>query len=296
MQNETQAKGSRKRKWAGCLAGILLVVALAAAGYLALKKGSPEPRPAPEAEKVLAAQTALPFQVLIPAYLPAAFEREKIEIRTDASGPDGEAMVELTYTTRGGIRLVLSEWMPRQPAGSTDANRGIRCLCRSETVCDMFGVEVNIGQVRIKAILSVPNVLTYEQMQLILQTLGPAANRLAYAKMAEVPVSYSFPPAVDTPLNAQGIQELTLVVSPQGYTPVHFAVKKGVPVRLVFRQLGEVGCGNELLFEWGKGQAAKLLLASPTDQQVLEFTPEQSGEFRFNCPHLIYRGVMTVTD
>ena len=36
-----------------------------------------------------------------------------------------------------------------------------------------------------------------------------------------------------------------LVVSPGGYNPVHFAVKKDLPVRLIFTQLGDVGCGNE---------------------------------------------------
>jgi plastocyanin domain-containing protein len=86
------------------------------------------------------------------------------------------------------------------------------------------------------------------------------------------------------------------VVTPQGYSPVHFSIKKDVPVRLIFRQLGEVGCGNELMIEWGRGKDATLILTSPSDKQVLEFTPGQAGEFRFNCPHLIYRGVMTVVD
>jgi hypothetical protein len=29
---------------------------------------------------------------------------------------------------------------------------------------------------------------------------------------------------------------------------------------------------------------------------TLEFTPAQAGDFCFNCPHLIYRGVMTVEE
>jgi plastocyanin domain-containing protein len=114
--------------------------------------------------------------------------------------------------------------------------------------------------------------------------------------MEEIPVSYSVPPAVDIPVNADGVQELTLVVTPEGYSPVHFAVKKGVPVRLIFRQLGEVGCGDELVVQWGAGKSATLKLDSPGDKQVLEFTPGQVGEFRIHCPHEIYRGVMTVKD
>jgi plastocyanin domain-containing protein len=111
-----------------------------------------------------------------------------------------------------------------------------------------------------------------------------------------VPVTHFLPPAVHVPINAAGIQELTLVVTPQGYSPAHLAVKVGVPVRLIFRQLGVVGCGNELLFQWGTGQSAELKLASPGDSQVLEFTPAQIGDFRFNCPHLIYVGGMTVQE
>jgi plastocyanin domain-containing protein len=135
-----------------------------------------------------------------------------------------------------------------------------------------------------------------QELQSILNTLGPATNQQVYSSLDDVPVTYALPPAVDVPINAAGIQEVTLVVTPQGYSPAHFAVKSGVPVRLIFKQLGEVGCGNELLFQWGAGQSAELKLASPSDSQVLEFTPTETGDFRFNCPHLIYVGGMTVQD
>ncbi len=53
------------------------------------------------------------------------------------------------------------------------------------------------------------------------------------------------------PVGADGVQEVVLVISRSGYTPTHFAVKKGVPVRIVFRQLGYVPGGNILLVRWG---------------------------------------------
>jgi plastocyanin domain-containing protein len=133
-------------------------------------------------------------------------------------------------------------------------------------------------------------------LQFVLETLGPAANRQIYSSVQDVPLSLSMPEPVEAPVNSAGVQELTLVVSPQGYSPVHFAVKKGIPVRLSFRQLGQVGCGNELIFQWGSRESKTLILDSPADQETLEFTPAQAGEFRFNCPHLIYRGLMTVTE
>lgn len=106
----------------------------------------------------------------------------------------------------------------------------------------------------------------------------------------------NLPPAEEIPVNAEGVQEVMLVVSRSGYTPIHFAVKAGTPVRLVFRQLGYVPGGNELFVRWGEGKETYLILASPTDTKVLNFTPEEPGEYRFSCPHDWYEGVMTVVE
>jgi hypothetical protein len=102
------------------------------------------------------------------------------------------------------------------------------------------------------------------------------------------------PPAEEIPINADGVQEVQLVISRSGYTPAHFAVKAGAPVRVVFRQLGYVPGGNILLVRWGQQQKQYLTLSSLTDKQVLEFTPQEQGDFKFNCPHDWYDGVMTV--
>ena len=153
-----------------------------------------------------------------------------------------------------------------------------------------------VDQLLVNVKVSAATIFTVEELLFVLNTLGPAANSQVFSSVQDVPVSAIMPPAEDVLLNAEGIQEITLVVTPQGYSPVHFAVQKGVPVRLIFRQLGQVGCGNELLFQWGAGKSATLLLETANDKQVLEFTPEQAGEFSFNCPHLIYRGLMTVRE
>ena len=82
------------------------------------------------------------------------------------------------------------------------------------------------------------------------ESLGPASNRQVFSFVVEKPVIKEMapPPPMEIKINDQGVQELTLVVTPGGYSPLRFAVKKGVPVRLTFRQLGQVGCGNELIF------------------------------------------------
>lgn len=278
----------------GAVGGVCLAAALLVLGIYFINKDSQGPKDAPESARVLEAQTGLPFQVLIPAYLPPIFKREAVELTTDARGPNGESMIKLIYPTRKGNQLVLSEWIPESQ--DIDQSRRCICVCREPGECISSGVEMTSGAVRIKIELSIPNLVTNEQMQYVLETLGPAANQQMYSYIQEVPVSYSLPAAVEVPANAEGIQEITLVVSPQGYSPAHFSVTKDIPVRLIFRQLGQVGCGNELIFDWGAGKNADLILASPQDKQVLEFTPAQAGVFSFHCPHFIYRGAMTVKE
>ncbi len=277
---------------------IFFVIGILFTGCAVIKKSPTGTRQAPEAERVLQAQMSLPFQVLIPAYLPRSINREKVKVITDQVGPSGEPMVQLIYSLRKGGFITLSEWIPEEveKAGTSADSKRCLCVCRSPTVCETLGVEINVGAVRVRVQFSVANLLSSTQLQFVLDTLGPAINNQVYSSIKDVPISESVPPAVEIPVNTDGVQDLTLVVTPQGYTPVHFSVKKGIPVRLIFRQLGQVGCGNELVFQWGEKKSTTLKLDSAGDKKVFEFTPNQAGDFPFNCPHLIYRGVMTVTE
>jgi hypothetical protein len=106
----------------------------------------------------------------------------------------------------------------------------------------------------------------------------------------------ALPPVEEIPVNEEGVQSTVLVVSRSGYTPGHFAVKPGIPVRLTFRQLGYVPGGNILLIRWDEQPETSLVLTSPGDSEVIEFTPTEPGDYRFRCPHDWYEGVMTVQD
>ena len=278
----------------GLICGATIILAFAAGGAFWLANTNKRPRPAPEAEMVLEAQIGMPFQPLIPAYLPAYFDRREVEIHTDGLGPQGEAMLELVYPTKKGNQLVIQEWIPQEPQADTSVQ--CRCVCASPELCSPAEVGMQVGELRVAFKLSAANIITYEQLRFVFDTLGPAANQQIFSKMAEVPVTFNLPPAVDIPTNSDGVQEVTLVVTPDGYNPAHFAVKKDIPVRLVFRQVGQVGCGNELIFQWDKSKIVTLTLASQSDKKVVEFTPELTGDFRFSCPHLIYRGVMSVEE
>jgi len=290
---------NRKKKlpWGVILGGIFLIIlCLSVIGYLGLKGLLAETSDAPEAELVLEAQLEMPFQVLIPAYLPKNFIRQKTQVNIDKLAPGGEPMVELVYQTRRGEYLTLYEWLPGER--DTVERKAAYCMCKCTSLqdCDSVEMGISVDSLRVMVRVSTPGLMTYEEARAILDTLGPAVNRQTYSSLSEVPISYSAPPAVEIPINPDGIQEVTLVVTPNGYDPEHFAVQKDVPVILSFRQIGQVGCGNELIFQWGDGKSATIILASPGDVQTLEFTPQETGEFRFNCPHLIYRGLMTVQE
>ena len=97
----------------GLLAGLLII--LAGGAWWVSSSLASEPEEAPEAQRVLDLQAGMPFQILIPAYLPKAFDRAAMEIDVNQSGPGGEPMVQLTYRTRQGEALYVREWVPVNP-------------------------------------------------------------------------------------------------------------------------------------------------------------------------------------
>jgi hypothetical protein len=304
--------------------GILLIslsLVAFAAGWALWSLFRPDrPRLAPEADTILQAQANLPFQVLIPAYLPAKFNRSKVEILTGQPGPQGETMLQLVYSAQDGEKITITEYVPAAlntsntlktsvmassmlPSASTTdssgASSGVQactCACKTQNTCNITTFMINAGPLHVMADISSTQVMTRQQIQAVLETLSPAADLLTYTTIQDVPITYSLPPAVEVPVNESGVQELVLIVTPQGYTPAHFSVTEGTPVRIIFRQLGDVACGNEMIITWGSGHQATLILKTPDDKQTLEFTPDQAGDFQFNCPYLHYIGVMTVLE
>lgn len=281
--------------------GVLVVCLLVLGGWLVRNGLASRPTEAPEAGKVLGVQASMPFQILIPAYLPREFNRAGVEIKVNQAGPGGEPMVQLAYRTKKGATLFVREWVPVNPDMEIlAASRPIETkwgkgwlLAQSET---MMALWVDVGPLRASIYTPSVDVLSKEQLLEMAQTLGPPSNQQVFTFVVDPPQVKEMapPPPVEIKTNDQGVQEFTLVVTPGGYSPLRFAVRKGVPVRMTFRQLGQVGCGNELIFPANPSSPSSLQLASEQDQQVLEFTPQQVGEFQFYCSHRMYRGVMTV--
>jgi hypothetical protein len=290
----------RRRRW--WLAGSLAVVAVLSMGTMAYVSMAPQTFDPPEAARILEAQKALSnFGILIPAYMPGGFDRENVEININP-GSSNQPVVGLTYkNNRDHASVFLRQWVPSNPALETlDGSRPIQTVwgtgwLRTTPTFDMASVWVDIGQLRVN--VSSPNldVVSREQLVKIADTLGLASNLQVYSFNTEPVVIKGVepPPPFEVPLNAQGVQEVNLTITPGGYSPMRLAVKKGIPVKIVFRAIGEVGCGNVLVFPANSAKTA-LTLKSRTDVQVLEYTPETAGEFLFECTNNHYRGILTV--
>ncbi len=90
---------------------------------------------------------------------------------------------------------------------------------------------------------------------------------------------------------AGGLQEVSVTVK-GGYTPDVIVVKAGRPVRFHFTRQESSACSEKVLFPDFKQNA---LL--PEGQEVtLEFTPERSGEYGFQCQMGMLRGKLIVEE
>lgn len=279
------------------------IVFLAIGGWWISRSGAAEPKEAPEAQRVLDMQAGMPFQILIPAYLPKEFERAAMEINVSQTGPGGEPMAQLTYRTRGGATLFIREWVPVNPdkeilasSRPIETKWGQGWLLRQGE--GLMAIWIDIGPLRASIYTGDQDLLPSEKLLAVADTMGPASNRQVFDFLLHPPEVRAVepPPPVEAQINDQGIQIIDLIVTPGGYSPLRFSVKKDVPVQLTFRQLGRVGCGNELNLPTGPDHTAALKLDSPTDSQVLDFTPKVAGEYTFFCAHVMYKGIMTVRE
>jgi hypothetical protein len=290
----------RRRLWLPVVVG-LLAVAFAAVLVWQVSGREPEYRDAPEAQKILDIQASMPFQILIPAYLPKKFIREAVEVDINSLGPGGEPMVQLTYRTKSGETLFLREWVPVNPEKEIlAAARPVHTLWGTGWLRkqgeSLIALWTDVGPLRVSTYANSQKVVSQEEVLQIASTLGPASQAQVFDFVLELPdvLAVEPPPPLEIPINEEGVQEMTLVVTPGGYDPLRFQVKQDVPVRITFRQLGRVGCGNELILPYSATQKASAHLDSVSDAEIIEFTPPETGEFQFQCSHTMYRGLMTV--
>ena len=87
-----------------------------------------------------------------------------------------------------------------------------------------------------------------------------------------------------------GVQEIRLSATPNGYNIDAFTVKKGIPVRILFSADQYAGCGRQLLIpDFGINKVANVGQETP-----VEFTPDKEGTFPYRCSMNMFRGKLTV--
>ncbi|MCL4561688.1 MAG: cupredoxin domain-containing protein [Chloroflexi bacterium] len=86
-----------------------------------------------------------------------------------------------------------------------------------------------------------------------------------------------------------GVQEVAITVK-GGYTPDIIVVKAGQPLRMRFTRQESSSCSETVLFP-DFNRSAKL---PEGEEVVVEFTPDKSGEFGFQCQMGMLRGKLIV--
>jgi len=89
---------------------------------------------------------------------------------------------------------------------------------------------------------------------------------------------------------ASGAQEVAITVK-GGYTPDVIVVQKGRPVRLTFTRQESYGVLGTRCYYPDFNKSSPLPEGEPT---TIEFTPEKSGEYGFQCQMGMLRGKLIV--
>jgi hypothetical protein len=285
----------------------VLAVVLCGAGLVGWKAWATPAPPTdpPEAERVLRAQQDTGnFGILIPGYLPKGFDRSNVDVRVDQNGPAGEPAVDMVYRRGASDTVFIHQWVPVNPTMETLSGSRVietkwgKSWLLTEGTDGLIAVWVDVGPLRVSISCPSQTTMTREQLVLAANTLGLVSDLQVYSFVTALPVIKDMapPPPYEVRVNEDGVQELNLTITPGGYAPMRFSVKKDVPVKLNFRALGQVGCGSTLIFPTQADTFSALSVGKDKMVDSVEFTPGAAGDFAFHCASNHYRGVMSVTN
>lgn len=88
-----------------------------------------------------------------------------------------------------------------------------------------------------------------------------------------------------------GVQEARITVRNDGYEPNRIELQQGVPTRLVFVQESTSPCAAEVQIPAFDIEKTPL---SRDEETVVEFTPDESGDFSFVCGMEMLSGTLLV--
>jgi sulfite exporter TauE/SafE/copper chaperone CopZ len=86
-----------------------------------------------------------------------------------------------------------------------------------------------------------------------------------------------------------GVQVVHMTETSTGYTPNNFTIKSGVPVKWVINAQAPYSCASVILLP--KLKIQKFLAAG---ENIVEFTPTETGQLPFSCSMGMYTGVFNV--
>lgn len=88
-----------------------------------------------------------------------------------------------------------------------------------------------------------------------------------------------------------GIQEVRMRQTSRGYSPNSFTIQKGIPVRWIITSEDQYSCASSLV-----AQKIGVRRSLQAGENIIEFTPKETGSIRFSCSMGMYNGSFTVID
>ena len=96
---------------------------------------------------------------------------------------------------------------------------------------------------------------------------------------------------IPTVTTSNDVQEIRMTQSARGYSPNNFTIKKGTKVRWIIHSTSPYTCASSLIVP--KYNIERDLTSG---ENIIEFTPTQSGTIPFSCSMGMYRGSFQVVD
>ena len=97
--------------------------------------------------------------------------------------------------------------------------------------------------------------------------------------------------SIITPITKDNYQIIQMTQSSNGYSPNVFTVKKGVPVKWIINSNDSNTCAASIY-----SQKLKINELLDLGENIIEFTPNETGKIVFSCSMGMYRGVINVTE
>ena len=127
------------------------------------------------------------------------------------------------------------------------------------------------------AVFNISNGLNLTGLPVILSTVAQGAGQIA-----EVQQEGS---------DNKDVQVVRMEQSGSGYSPNKFTIQAGVPVKWIVNSTNPNSCAGSL-YSQQLGVRRNLQLG----ENVIEFTPKETGQIRFSCAMGMYTGVFNVID